>query len=102
MAKLLREDFLQQSSAPNSTDKFCPLYKTIWMLRNYITYYGHAQQTLASSSSTASSSEPQSEPDSNVNQAWGSIKQKSQPVLEKLAQMKFRVREPTKISQALC
>ncbi|PJF16508.1 V-type proton ATPase catalytic subunit A [Paramicrosporidium saccamoebae] len=49
VAKLLKEDFLQQNGYSNY-DRFCPLYKTIGMLRNTILFYEsavHAVETSA-------------------------------------------------------
>eukprot|EP00996_Jenningsia_fusiforme_P006008 NODE_715_length_1958_cov_77.740178_g662_i0.p1 GENE.NODE_715_length_1958_cov_77.740178_g662_i0~~NODE_715_length_1958_cov_77.740178_g662_i0.p1 ORF type:complete len:621 (-),score=153.79 NODE_715_length_1958_cov_77.740178_g662_i0:96-1898(-) len=37
-AKVIREDFLQQN-AFSEYDKMCPLYKTVWMLKNIVTFY---------------------------------------------------------------
>jgi len=76
IAKLLRDDFLQQNGFM-SYDKFCPFYKTIWMLRNFVTYYDYAQQALA-----------QAPPDQKLT--WQQIKQHTQQILIKLSAMKFR------------
>jgi len=84
IAKLLRDDFLQQNGY-SSYDKFCPFYKTIWMLRCFVTYYDHAQQALA-----------QAPPDHKIT--WAHIKQHSNDVLSRLSQMKFR--EPSLGEQA--
>jgi V-type H+-transporting ATPase subunit A len=49
IAKLIKEDFLQQNGYSNY-DRFCPLYKTIGMLRNIILFYEsslHAVDTSA-------------------------------------------------------
>lgn len=43
VARLLRDDFLQQNGF-SSYDAYCPFYKTVWMLRNFATYYDLAQQ----------------------------------------------------------
>ncbi|EPY21379.1 vacuolar ATP synthase catalytic subunit A [Strigomonas culicis] len=48
VAKLIREEFLQQN-AFTPYDKFCPLYKTCWMLRNIVTFYEEAQRVVAES-----------------------------------------------------
>lgn len=47
VAKLLREDFLQQNSF-TSYDKFCPFYKSVGMLRNFITFHDLANQVCRS------------------------------------------------------
>merc|ERR1711937_610559 len=36
-ARLIKDDFLQQN-AFTPYDKFCPLYKSVWMMRNMITF----------------------------------------------------------------
>ncbi|MCL5995714.1 MAG: V-type ATP synthase subunit A, partial [Chloroflexi bacterium] len=45
VARLLREDFLQQS-AYHEVDRYCPLPKTCWMLRAIMTFYRHAMAAL--------------------------------------------------------
>ncbi|KAI7985683.1 hypothetical protein LOK49_LG14G02287 [Camellia lanceoleosa] len=42
-AKLLREDYLAQN-AFTPYDKFCPFYKSVWMMRNIIHFYNLANQ----------------------------------------------------------
>jgi V-type H+-transporting ATPase subunit A len=49
VAKIIKDDFLQQNGF-TSYDKFCPFYKTVWMLRNMITFYNLAQKAVESSS----------------------------------------------------
>uniref|UniRef100_A0A3Q7JAQ7 H(+)-transporting two-sector ATPase n=2 Tax=Mesangiospermae TaxID=1437183 RepID=A0A3Q7JAQ7_SOLLC len=44
-AKLLREDYLAQN-AFTPYDKFCPFYKSVWMLRNIIHFYNLANQAV--------------------------------------------------------
>lgn len=51
-AKVIREEFLQQN-AFTEHDKYCPLYKTVWMLRNIVTFYEEAQKAVAESSGDA-------------------------------------------------
>jgi len=76
VAKLLRDDFLQQNGF-STYDKFCPFYKTIWMLRCFVSYYDSAQQALA-----------QAPPDQKMT--FHQIRQHTQELLTKLSQMKFR------------
>jgi V-type H+-transporting ATPase subunit A len=45
VAKIIREDFLAQNSY-TSYDKFCPFYKTCWMLKNICHYYTLAQREI--------------------------------------------------------
>merc|ERR1712170_324291 len=49
VAKLIREDFLQQN-AFTDYDRFCPLYKTVCMLRNIVTFYESATRSVQESS----------------------------------------------------
>jgi len=49
VAKIIKDDFLQQNGF-TPYDKFCPFYKTVWMLRNMITFYTLAQKSVESSS----------------------------------------------------
>ncbi|XP_021805931.1 V-type proton ATPase catalytic subunit A [Prunus avium] len=44
-AKLLREDYLAQN-AFTPYDKFCPFYKSVWMMRNIIHYFNLANQAV--------------------------------------------------------
>ena len=50
VAKLVREEFLQQD-AFKVYDKFCPLYKTLWMMKNIVCFYEEAHRLLSDSSS---------------------------------------------------
>eukprot|EP00771_Trimastix_marina_P000878 gnl/Trimastix_PCT/1911.p1 GENE.gnl/Trimastix_PCT/1911~~gnl/Trimastix_PCT/1911.p1 ORF type:complete len:622 (+),score=213.54 gnl/Trimastix_PCT/1911:62-1927(+) len=47
VAKMIREDFLQQNSF-TPYDRYCPLYKTLWMLRNIITFHDLSQKAVES------------------------------------------------------
>ncbi|GAA0153336.1 ATP synthase [Lithospermum erythrorhizon] len=44
-AKLLREDYLAQN-AFTPYDKFCPFYKSVWMMRNIIHFYNLPNQII--------------------------------------------------------
>eukprot|EP00211_Chloroparvula_japonica_P004394 CAMPEP_0119131804 /NCGR_PEP_ID=MMETSP1310-20130426/10642_1 /TAXON_ID=464262 /ORGANISM="Genus nov. species nov., Strain RCC2339" /LENGTH=624 /DNA_ID=CAMNT_0007122397 /DNA_START=96 /DNA_END=1970 /DNA_ORIENTATION=+ len=46
VAKIIREDYLAQDGF-STYDKFCPFYKTSWMLRNIVTYYNLGQREIA-------------------------------------------------------
>ncbi|KOB68072.1 Uncharacterized protein OBRU01_18836, partial [Operophtera brumata] len=51
VAKLLKDDFLQQNSY-SAYDRFCPFYKTVGMLKNIISFYDmsrHAVESTAQS-----------------------------------------------------
>lgn len=73
VAKLIKEDFLQQNGY-SAYDKFCPFYKTVWMLRNIVAFYQHAVHTVEASGNVIS---------------WGKIKDSMGDVLYKLSSMKF-------------
>lgn len=76
VARLVRDDYLQQNGfAPY--DRYCPFYKSVWMMRNFITYYNLAQQALESSSA-----------DNKIT--WNVIRQHTQDVRTKLSSMKFQ------------
>jgi len=80
IAKIIKDDFLQQNGF-STYDRFCPFYKTIWMMRNFVAYYNAAQQILEQAPS-----------DQKVT--WNQIKEYSQDEKERLSGMKFE--EPSK------
>jgi len=49
VARILKEEFLQQNGF-SDYDKFCPFYKTVWMLRNMIGFHTLACKAVASNS----------------------------------------------------
>ncbi|XP_074652427.1 V-type proton ATPase catalytic subunit A-like isoform X2 [Tubulanus polymorphus] len=76
VAKLLKDDFLQQNGY-SSYDKFCPFYKTVGMLKNMITFYDsarHAVETTAQS-------------DNKIT--WAIIRDSLSNIMYKLTSMKF-------------
>merc|ERR1719198_2441491 len=78
-ARLLREDFLQQN-AFSSYDKFCPLYKSSWMLKNMI--YFHKRATAAVERTLGSSAEAK-------RITYNEIKGSMGDLLYKLSSQKF-------------
>merc|ERR1711907_340344 len=44
-AKILREDYLAQN-AYSSYDRYCPFYKSVWMLRNIVTWHQEALKAV--------------------------------------------------------
>lgn len=48
IARMLREDFLQQS-AYRDIDRYCPIQKTYWMLKTILDFHRRAQAALAAS-----------------------------------------------------
>jgi len=75
IARLIKEDFLQQNGY-STYDKFCPFYKTIWMMRNFVLFYNLAQQTIEQA--------PQ-----DMKITWGQISEYAKEEKERLTQMKF-------------
>eukprot|EP00698_Gefionella_okellyi_P004118 TRINITY_DN13858_c0_g1_i1.p1 TRINITY_DN13858_c0_g1~~TRINITY_DN13858_c0_g1_i1.p1 ORF type:complete len:633 (+),score=142.77 TRINITY_DN13858_c0_g1_i1:33-1931(+) len=49
VARIIRDDYLQQNSY-TPYDRYCPFYKTTWMLRNIITFYEEAQRKVEDTS----------------------------------------------------
>lgn len=76
VAKIIREEFLQQN-AFTPYDKFCPLYKTCWMLRNIVTFYEEAQRVVVESAG-----------DQKIT--WNYIREKIPLAYTGLTEMKFR------------
>lgn len=80
VAKLIKEDFLQQNSY-TPYDRFCPFYKSALMLRNMISFYNaakHAVETTAQSENRIT---------------WAVIREALQDQLYQLSSMKFK--DPT-------
>jgi len=48
VAKIIKDDFLQQNGF-TPYDRFCPFYKTVWMLRNMMFFYNQAQKAVEAS-----------------------------------------------------
>ena len=78
VAKLLKDDFLQQNSY-TKYDRFCPFYKTVGMLSNIIGFYNMAQQAV----------ERTAQSDNKIT--WGVIKEQLGESIHQLTRMKFRV-----------
>jgi len=76
IAKIIKEDFLQQNGF-SEEDKFCPFYKTSWMLKNMILFYTLGIKAIESSSS-----------DNKVTFAL--LKQRMGDSMYKLTQQKFQ------------
>eukprot|EP01080_Neovahlkampfia_damariscottae_P007352 gene7352-11674_t len=76
VAKLVREDFLAQHGFSDH-DRFCPFYKTTWMLKNFAHFYHEATRAVKQTQNKVS---------------WSKVKQKlSGPsgLLYKISSMKF-------------
>lgn len=77
VAKLLKEDFLQQNSY-TPYDRFCPFYKTSGMLKNMIGFYDMAKTAVDNAKG-----------DSKVTYVM--IKEAMNDVMYQLSSMKFKV-----------
>lgn len=76
IAKIIREDFLQQNGF-TPYDRYCPFYKTVGMMRNIIRFYNLAQASIAKSSE-----------DNKIT--FNTIKSSMGDLLYKLSSMKFQ------------
>mmetsp|Transcript_17529 Transcript_17529/g.67999 ORF Transcript_17529/g.67999 Transcript_17529/m.67999 type:complete len:622 (-) Transcript_17529:63-1928(-) len=50
VAKLIRDDFLQQNGF-TEYDRYCPFYKSVWMLRNMVLFYQLAMKSVSNNTS---------------------------------------------------
>ncbi|KAG2226142.1 hypothetical protein INT45_011759 [Circinella minor] len=73
VAQLIKDDFLQQNGYSNY-DRYCPFYKTTWMLRNMIGFYTHATHVVEVS---------------NNQITWAKIRESMNDIMYKLSSMKF-------------
>jgi V-type H+-transporting ATPase subunit A len=73
VAKLLKDDFLQQNGYSNY-DRYCPFYKTVGILRNMVGFYEQATHTVEASSGSVT---------------WAKIRDNMGEILYKLSSMKF-------------
>lgn len=78
VAKLLKDDFLQQNSY-SSYDRFCPFYKTVGMLRNVIAFYDMARHAVESTAQ------------SENKITWNVIRDAMGNIMYQLSSMKFKV-----------
>nr|Q26975.1 RecName: Full=V-type proton ATPase catalytic subunit A; Short=V-ATPase subunit A; AltName: Full=V-ATPase 69 kDa subunit; AltName: Full=Vacuolar proton pump subunit alpha [Trypanosoma congolense]CAA81062.1 vacuolar ATPase (catalytic (A) subunit) [Trypanosoma congolense]CCC89986.1 putative V-type ATPase, A subunit [Trypanosoma congolense IL3000] len=75
-AKVIREEFLQQN-AFTPYDKYCPPYKTCWMLRNIVAFYEESQRVVAESAG-------------ELKITWNYIREMIPHIYTGLTEMKFR------------
>ncbi|ORX61445.1 V-type proton ATPase catalytic subunit A [Hesseltinella vesiculosa] len=73
VAQIIKDDFLQQNGYSNY-DRYCPFYKTTWMLRNLISFYNHATHAVEAS---------------NNQITWSKIREAFGDIIYKLSSMKF-------------
>ncbi|XP_039249470.1 V-type proton ATPase catalytic subunit A-like [Styela clava] len=77
VAKLLKDDFLQQNGF-SAYDRYCPFYKTVGIMRNIIAFYEMARHSVES---TAQS-------DNKIT--WTVIRESLGDVMYRLSSMKFK------------
>lgn len=85
VAKLLKDDFLQQNSY-SSYDRFCPFYKSVGMLKNMIAFYDMARHAVESTAQ------------SENKITWNVIRDSMGNILYQLSSMKFK--DPVKDGEA--
>ncbi|NXX12266.1 VATA ATPase, partial [Podargus strigoides] len=85
VAKLLKDDFLQQNGY-SSYDRFCPFYKTVGMLHNMVTFYELARHAVEATAP------------GERRVTWATIRENLGDILYKLSAMKFK--DPVKDGEA--
>ncbi|XP_065607631.1 V-type proton ATPase catalytic subunit A-like [Cyrtonyx montezumae] len=85
VAKLLKDDFLQQNGY-SSYDRFCPFYKTVGMLHNFITFYELARHAVEATGA------------GERCVTWATIRENLGDILYRLSAMKFM--DPVKDGEA--
>jgi V-type H+-transporting ATPase subunit A len=85
VAKLLKDDFLQQNGY-TTYDRYCPFYKSVLMLQNLIGFYDAARRAVESTAQ------------SENKITWSTIRDHMGGILYELSSMKFK--DPTKESEA--
>ncbi|KAJ2849318.1 H(+)-transporting V1 sector ATPase subunit A [Coemansia brasiliensis] len=83
VARIIKDDFLQQNGYSNY-DRYCPFYKTTWMLRNMIGFYKQAVHAVESTSGQIT---------------WAKIRDNMGDIIYRLSSMKFE--DPADGEQAL-
>ncbi|KAJ1915315.1 H(+)-transporting V1 sector ATPase subunit A [Tieghemiomyces parasiticus] len=73
VARIIKDDFLQQNGY-SSYDRYCPFYKTVWMLRNMIGFYTHATHAVEVTQGQVT---------------WAKIRDSMGDIIYKLSSMKF-------------
>jgi len=77
VAKLLKDDFLQQNGY-SPYDRYCPFYKTVGMLKNIIAFYDLARHAV----------EATAQSDNKIT--WNVIREAMGQIMYQLASMKFK------------
>ncbi|KAJ2681323.1 H(+)-transporting V1 sector ATPase subunit A, partial [Coemansia sp. RSA 1285] len=73
IAQIIKDDFLQQNGY-SKYDRYCPFYKTTWMLRNMVGFYKHATHTVEATSGQIT---------------WAKIRDNMSDIIYRLSSMKF-------------
>ncbi|KAJ1983546.1 H(+)-transporting V1 sector ATPase subunit A [Dimargaris cristalligena] len=73
VARIIKDDFLQQNGY-SSYDRYCPFYKTVWLLRNMIGFYTHATHAVEVTRGQVT---------------WAKIRDNMGDIIYKLSSMKF-------------
>ncbi|KAJ2702729.1 H(+)-transporting V1 sector ATPase subunit A [Coemansia sp. IMI 209128] len=73
IARIIKDDFLQQNGYSNY-DRYCPFYKTTWMLRNMIGFYKLSRHAVESTSGQIT---------------WAKIRDTMGDMIYRLSSMKF-------------
>ena len=79
VAGLIKDDFLQQNGY-SDWDRFCPLYKTEYMMKGFVSYYEQAKQVV----------------EQNPGMTWAKVRDATSDVFHKLSGMKFEKPEDGK------
>ncbi|GBC03239.1 hypothetical protein RclHR1_05020016 [Rhizophagus clarus] len=73
IAKIIKDDFLQQNGY-STYDRYCPFYKTTWLLKNMIGFYNAATHAVEVT---------------NNEITWAKIRESMNDLIYKLSSMKF-------------
>jgi len=73
IAKIIKDDFLQQNGY-SAYDRYCPFYKTTWLLKNMIGFYNSATHAVEVTNSEIT---------------WAKIRESMSDLIYKLSSMKF-------------
>jgi V-type H+-transporting ATPase subunit A len=75
IAKIIKEDFLQQNGY-STYDKYCPFYKSSGMMKNMVAFYDAATHAVEATSNQIT---------------WNRIRESMSDIMYKLSSMKFEV-----------
>jgi V-type H+-transporting ATPase subunit A len=78
IAKIIKDDFLQQNGF-SDWDRFCPFYKTSWMMKNIVLFYNLGIKAIENTSSSES------------RITFNGIKSSLGPLMHKLSTQKFQL-----------